>query len=95
MTIYTTDDWSMTSDVTDESAVRVANGWAMAWRCSWLPDRLLTRAQALAAMDLAEIVAVDPVPRAESTQGRMMASAGELGIPVEQAVFLLLRRRSA
>ncbi|MEC3917390.1 hypothetical protein [Nocardia sp. CDC160] len=94
MTIYATDDWSMTSDLTGESAVRVAERWTLAWRCSWLPDRLLTRAQALAAMVLAEIVAVDPFSRDEIVQGRMIASAGELGIPVEQAVFLL-RRRSA
>ncbi|MFE3000331.1 hypothetical protein ACFXG4_35685 [Nocardia sp. NPDC059246] len=94
MTIYATDDWTMTSDVTGENAVRVADRWTLAWRCSWLPDRLLTRAQALAAMVLAEIVAVDPYPRDEIVQGRLIASAGELGIPVEQAMFLL-RRRSA
>ncbi|MGW4356746.1 hypothetical protein ACWELJ_32145 [Nocardia sp. NPDC004582] len=95
MTIYATDDWSMTSDLTDENAVRVADRWMLAWRCSWIPDRLLTRAQALAAMVLAELVAADPYPRAEAAQGRMIAAAGELGIPLEQALFLLLRRRSA
>ncbi|MGW4245949.1 hypothetical protein [Nocardia sp. NPDC004722] len=84
----------MTSDITDESVVRVADRWTLAWRCSWLPDRLLTRAQALAAMVLAESVAAG-YPRDEKAQGRMVASAGELGIPVEQAVFILLRRRSA
>ncbi|MET8423470.1 hypothetical protein [Nocardia sp. NPDC004860] len=94
MTIYATDDWTMTSDVTGESAVRVADRWTLAWRCSWLPDRLLTRAQAPAAMVLAEIVTVDPYPRDEIVQGRLIAGAGELGIPVEQAMFLL-RRRSA
>lgn len=95
MTIYATDDWAMTSDLTDESAVRVAEGWTLAWRCSWMPDRLLTRAQALAAMVLAEVVAVDPYPRGETAQGRMICAAGELGIPLEQAVFLLVRRRTA
>ncbi|MFE3755901.1 hypothetical protein ACFXO9_16505 [Nocardia tengchongensis] len=95
MTIYATDDWSMTSDLTDENAVRVADRWMLAWRCSWLPDRLLTGAQALAAMVLAEIVADDPYPRHEAAQGRMISAAGEVGIPVEQAVFLLMRRRSA
>ncbi|MFE3187831.1 hypothetical protein ACFXHA_02420 [Nocardia sp. NPDC059240] len=84
----------MTSDVTDESAVRVADRWTLAWRSSWLPDRLLTRAQALAAMVLAECV-TDGYPSDEKVQGRMIASAGELGVPVEQAVFVLLKRRSA
>ncbi|AYF75764.1 hypothetical protein D7D52_20120 [Nocardia yunnanensis] len=95
MTIYTTDDWCMTSDRSHESAVRVADGWTLAWRCSWLPDRLLTRAQALAAMVLAEIVADGGCQHDERLQGRVIASAGELGIPVEQAVFVLSRRRSA
>ncbi|WP_458685629.1 hypothetical protein [Nocardia tengchongensis] len=94
MTIYATDDRSMTSDLTDENAVRV-DRWMPAWRCGWLPDRLLTRAQALAAMVLAEIGAADPYPRHEAAQGRMISAAGEVGIPVEQAVFLLMRRRSA
>lgn len=61
---------------------------------SWRSRPLLTREQALAAMVLAEIVAVDPFPRDEIVQGRLIASAGELGIPLEQAMFLL-RRRSA
>ncbi|MFE3988043.1 hypothetical protein ACFXPR_26460 [Nocardia tengchongensis] len=46
-------------------------------------------------MVLAEIVADDPYPRHEAAQGRMISAAGEVGIPVEQAVFLLMRRRSA
>src|SRR6478752_5502313 len=54
VTIYVT-HWSMTSDLTAESAYRLADKWAKSWRLSWLPERLLTREQALAGMDLAEI----------------------------------------
>ncbi|WP_067687006.1 hypothetical protein [Nocardia jejuensis] len=47
----------MTSDLTGEAAHRVADGWELEWRLSRLPARLLSRAQALAGMEPAEIFA--------------------------------------
>lgn len=94
MTIFVA-DWQMTSDTSDEVAQRVADKWEMAWRLSWLPDRLLTRAQAIAGMDLAEIFAGNKYRTDRMVQARAIVSAGELGIPVEQAIYLLLKRMRA
>jgi hypothetical protein len=55
VTRYVT-DWSVTSDNPTESAQRVAGKWIKSRRSGWLPGRLLTREQAIAGMDLTEIV---------------------------------------
>ncbi|MEV0296440.1 hypothetical protein [Nocardia sp. NPDC050710] len=88
MTIFVT-DWSMTSDVTHESAQRVAEKWLKSWRLSWLPDRLLTREQALAGMDLAEIVSTQTYRHDRSAHIRAVHCAGQLGIPLEQILLEL------
>ncbi|WP_405182053.1 hypothetical protein OG225_13765 [Nocardia sp. NBC_01377] len=83
MTIFVT-DWSMTSDITEHGAHRVADKWLKSWRLSWLPDRLLTREQALAGMDLAEIVSTRSFRYDNGTFLRAVHTAGQLGIPLEQ-----------
>lgn len=92
MTIYYS-DWQMTSELTVEAAHRVADGWEYDWRLSWLPQRLVTRAQALAGMELAEIFSGNHYQRDVILAARAIASAGELGIAVEEAMAVLEGRR--
>ncbi|MFD0360069.1 hypothetical protein ACFQZZ_01220 [Nocardia sp. GCM10030253] len=85
MTIYESSR-SMTSSVTPEWAWR-AGPEEPAWRLSWLPNPL-TREQALAGMELQEILsrpdlASDPTAH---------ALADQLGITVRQALSLLHQR---
>ncbi|WP_405164059.1 hypothetical protein OG203_02775 [Nocardia sp. NBC_01499] len=94
MTIYVT-HWSMTSDTTDESAYRLADKWATSWRLSWQHDRLLTREQALAGMDLAEIFSSEEYQHDAAVRVRAVVAAGLLGIPVEQVILALALRRQA
>ncbi|MFI6865669.1 hypothetical protein [Nocardia sp. NPDC050406] len=94
MTIFVA-EWQMTSDLTAEVAQRVADGWELSWRVSWLPARLVTRAQALAGMELAEIFAGDHYQRDMVVAARAIQSAEELGIAVEDAMYVLMGRRSA
>jgi hypothetical protein len=92
VTIHIT-HWSMTSDITPETAQRVADKWAKSWRLSWLPDRLLTREQALAGMDLAEIFSTQDFRLDSTAQTRAFCCAGQLGIPLERIGLELLHRR--
>jgi hypothetical protein len=85
--------WSMTSDITAESAHRLADRWSKSWRLSWLPDRLLTREQALAGMDLAEIFSTQDFRHDELVRSRAFSCAGRLGIPLEHIGLELLHRR--
>ncbi|WP_194818776.1 hypothetical protein [Nocardia sp. XZ_19_385] len=85
MTLYVT-EWSVTSDITTESAQRVAEKWTRSWRLSWLPDRLLTREQAIAGMDLAEIVSTQAFRHDRMAHLRAVHCAGQLGIPLEQLI---------
>lgn len=54
MTLSITDAF-IDSDITDHHAALITREGE--WACSWTEDRKLTRAQAIAAMELAEIVA--------------------------------------
>lgn len=92
MTIYVT-QWSMTSDITAESAHRLAGEWAKSWRLSWLPDRLLTRDQAMAGMDLAEIFSTQDFRHDSTVRARAFVCAGQLGIPLELIGLELQHRR--
>ena len=61
------------------------------WRVSWLPDRLLTRAQAEAAMSIAEAVGqmpsdCDPELYDDTFWTRVDAWAAELGLPGADAM---------
>lgn len=81
-------DVLMTSDQTRHRAVRVGqepDGWVV----SWIPDRGLTRDQAITAMTLAEVVATEDL----SPEGRwwlfVKGWAAELHLAPQQAVDLL------
>ncbi|WP_228000535.1 hypothetical protein [Nocardia australiensis] len=85
MTIYESSR-SMTSSVTPEWAWR-ADRDEPAWQLSWLPKQL-TREQALAGMQLQEILS-RPDPASDPDAH---AQAGALGITVQQALSLLHQR---
>ncbi|MFI2284858.1 hypothetical protein [Nocardia beijingensis] len=93
MTIHTT-EWTMTSDITPESAYRDTDA-PDSWRLSWLPDRRLTRGQALAGMSLDELLSDPHVVHDRTTQARAEAYADELGILRDHAVILLAKRMAA
>lgn len=84
-------DVLMTSDQTPHTAQwsqHAAADGKGAWVVSWLPQRLLTRDQAITAMTLAEVVATQDVstgPWLLHVEGW----AGELGLTAQQAVALL------
>ena len=90
MTVQTT-PWTMISDHSPEFAYRGMGSGDRIWQLSWLPDRPLTREQALAGMELDELVSnpdlvEDPVARAA-----MVDRADILDIDWEDAVILLAR----
>ncbi|WP_191094467.1 hypothetical protein [Nocardia colli] len=84
------DDRQITSSITPESAHY--DPGAGGWRLSWLPDRQLTREQALAGMQLDELLS-DPEAAADP---QLMAHANELALQLDllvaQAVILLTKR---
>jgi hypothetical protein len=91
MNVHAT-EWTMISDITPESAYRTNGPGDRNWRLSWLPDRLLTREQAFAGMELDEILSNpagvhDRIAQAEATK-----RADTVGIIWEQAVILLSKR---
>ncbi|MFQ6396350.1 hypothetical protein ACLMAJ_23105 [Nocardia sp. KC 131] len=85
MTIYESSR-SMTSSVTPEWAWR-AGQEEPAWRLSWLPNPL-TREQALAGMELQEILSHPDLASDPTAQ----ALADQLGLTVRQALSLLHQR---
>ncbi|WP_280493465.1 hypothetical protein [Nocardia asiatica] len=93
MTIHTT-EWTMTSDVTPESACRDTDA-TDSWRLSWLPDRRLTREQALAGMSLDELLSDPHAVHDRMTQARVESYADQLGILRDHAVILLAKRMAA
>uniref|UniRef100_UPI0024551EF3 hypothetical protein n=2 Tax=Nocardia TaxID=1817 RepID=UPI0024551EF3 len=94
MTIYAT-DWSMTSDITPETAHRVPGEHATPWRLSWLPDRRLTAEQARAGMELDEIVSDPALVYDQTALAHGANLAGLLGLLWEHALVLLYKRLSA
>ncbi|MEV0248693.1 hypothetical protein AB0H76_18980 [Nocardia sp. NPDC050712] len=87
-----TTEWTMTSDITPETAYRETGAGPRLWRLSWLPDRLLTRQQAWAGMELDEILSdIDSVHN-RLIQARAADCAAELGLLWEQAVIMLSKR---
>ncbi|MEV4237691.1 hypothetical protein AB0J47_21220 [Nocardia sp. NPDC049737] len=91
MTVDTT-NWTMISDITPESAYRQIGSGAAVWRLSWLPDRLLTREQALAGMELDEILSDPDIVHDRHAHADAAILAGRVGIIWEQAVILLSKR---
>ncbi|WP_433560529.1 hypothetical protein ACQP1O_22860 [Nocardia sp. CA-151230] len=63
-----------------------------AWELSWRPRPLLTREQALAAMELTEILCT-PLVGSDTVWRRVQIVAAELDIDVEAACDTLRRRR--
>ncbi|MFC9434200.1 hypothetical protein [Nocardia sp. NPDC057030] len=88
MTIHTT-EWTMTSDITPESAYRDG---ARVWRLSWLPGRGLTEAQARAGMELDELLSDPHVVHDRIAQARVDGYADRLGMVREQVIILLAKR---
>ncbi|MBL1072770.1 hypothetical protein JK358_00005 [Nocardia sp. 2] len=81
--------WSITSGVVDEFAERIPGEHHTDWRVSWLPGRPLTRDQALAAMELVELL-YDPARNNEpGTQAAVAEAARAVGIrPIDAAAIL-------
>ncbi|MEC3958689.1 hypothetical protein VMT65_37025 [Nocardia sp. CDC153] len=70
-------EWSITSAVVDEFAERLPGGDKETdWRVSWLPGRALTKDQAIAAMELVELL-YDPTHRDEAAVRSAVAAAAE------------------
>ncbi|WP_405495496.1 hypothetical protein [Nocardia sp. NBC_00511] len=92
MTIFYS-DWQMTSDLTPEAAQRVA-GWEVEWKVSWLPERRVSRGQALAGMELAEIFSGNHRQQDAILAVRAHVSAQELGVSLEEARARVLGRRA-
>ncbi|MFE3027904.1 hypothetical protein [Nocardia tengchongensis] len=83
---------SITSSVTGECAERLPRRPEPAWRLSWRRAPLLTREQALLAMELTEILRTAPVP-ADPAWQRARDIGGELGIDLDDASDTLRARR--
>ncbi|MFD7848208.1 hypothetical protein ACFV4K_35480 [Nocardia sp. NPDC059764] len=81
--------WSITSGIADEFAERIPGIKETDWRVSWLPGRLVTREQAIAAMELVELL-LDPAhPNDPATHATIAAAATLLGIrPIDAAAVL-------
>ncbi|MFE7799480.1 hypothetical protein [Nocardia sp. NPDC057440] len=91
MNVQTT-EWTMISDITPESAYRTIGSGATVWSLSWLPDRLLTREQALAGMELDEILSDPSGVHDQDADVEATKRADTIGILWEQAVILLSKR---
>ncbi|MTE14942.1 hypothetical protein [Nocardia aurantiaca] len=84
-------EWSITSSVVDEFAERLPGHKETDWRVSWLPGRVLTRAQAIAAIELAELLLAPAQPGAD-IHATIAAIAEQLGIrPIDAAATLSAR----
>ncbi|MFQ6396349.1 hypothetical protein ACLMAJ_23100 [Nocardia sp. KC 131] len=91
MNVHTT-EWTMISDLTPESAYRTTGPGSAVWLLSWLPDRLLTREQALAGMELDEILSDPRGVHDHHAQSEASERADILDILWEQAVILLSKQ---
>ncbi|MEV6430365.1 hypothetical protein [Nocardia sp. NPDC051463] len=91
MNVHTT-EWTMISDITPESAYKATGSGAAVWSLSWLTDRPLTREQALAGMELDEILSDPSGVHDRGAHFEATKRADIIGIPWEQAVILLSER---
>ncbi|MGX1808716.1 hypothetical protein ACWIGI_23600 [Nocardia sp. NPDC055321] len=82
-------DSSITSGIVGEFAERLSDSADSSWRVSWLPGRVFSRDQALAAIELVELL-YDPVHTDEpELQASVAAAAATLGIrPIDAACLL-------
>lgn len=82
---------SITGAVTAESAQHVPG---LGWTVSWLPGRRLTLEQAIAAIELAEVVADPELERDSEIQPWVRAASDRLGLSLGSAPTQLRRRRA-
>lgn len=82
-------DSSITSGVVGEFAERLSGHAEIGWRVSWLPGRVFNREQAIAAIELVELL-YDPAHAKEpELPAAIAAAAAELGIrPIDAAATL-------
>ncbi|WP_199856571.1 hypothetical protein [Nocardia suismassiliense] len=83
-------DTRMVSAVSPESASRREG--TDSWMLSWLPDRELTFAEALAGMELDRLLSDPELAHDKSNHARLDLLADQLGLPVAQAIILLSER---
>ncbi|MBF6353862.1 hypothetical protein IU449_04745 [Nocardia higoensis] len=86
------DATSMTSEVSPERAARESRAGPRCWRLSWLPDRWLSRRQALAGMELDVLVSEPDLVDDRIVFAMMETRADLLGIPVQDALIRIWER---
>lgn len=86
---------SMTSDVSPEYAYRVHRGSGKPWRLSWWPGRPLTEEQAMAGMELDELVSDAALVHDPMAFALMQECAHRLGTVFAQALVLLAKAMAA
>ncbi|MET7772251.1 hypothetical protein [Nocardia sp. NPDC005366] len=91
MTIHAT-TWMMTSDRSPEYACREPPPAHRIWCLSWLPDLFLLREQALAGMELDELLSDPDLIHDGIAHAAIADRADVLGIDWEHAAVLLYRR---
>ncbi|MFC3965433.1 hypothetical protein [Nocardia jiangsuensis] len=85
----------MTSEVTPEYAYRVPAGGGKPWRLSWWPGRPLSEEQALAGMELDELVSDPALVTDPLAAALMQERAHRLGTVFAQALLLLAKAMAA
>ncbi|MGW4531755.1 hypothetical protein ACWEOI_12480 [Nocardia sp. NPDC004340] len=83
---------SITSSITGECAERLPRHPEPAWQLSWRQSPLLTREEALAAMELTELLRREPGHHGAAWE-RACALGAALGIDLEDARIVLRARR--
>lgn len=83
---------SMTSEVSPERASRESRAGPRCWRLSWLPDRWLSRKQALAGMELDALISEPDTVDDRIVFAMMETRADLLEITVAQAALLIWNR---
>ncbi|MET7772253.1 hypothetical protein [Nocardia sp. NPDC005366] len=78
--------------MTPESAHRTTDSDEEVWRLSWLPDRPLTRQQALAGMEMDEMLSDPDRVNDPGVHAAVDTRAAALGLSAEQVVILLATR---
>ncbi|MFB7874163.1 hypothetical protein ACFC06_02850 [Nocardia sp. NPDC056064] len=82
-------DRTIGSDRTPEYATRGDDG---RWRLTWLPERPLTREQAIAGLRLDEIISDPALVNDRMAIAEATSCADRIGIILEQAVIRLWKR---
>lgn len=91
MTLHITDRL-ITSTVTPETAHRIPITEGGMWVLSWLPDRLLTRNQAISGLVLDETLSVADTAHAEFAMELAAFRAADLGLTLREVVLRLCAR---